>query len=222
MGGSLSSSSSSSKKKAPGGTISATDRAVLDLKNARDKLTKYKSKLEKDEARLVARAKQYKEKGDTKNALNLLKLRKIKQKEVETAEGQLLNVMQMVQTIDSKQNDVRVMQAMKVGKDTLQRMHEETTVDDVLDLMDEIQEQHELEREMNTVFEGVPELSMEDEAAVEAELEALMQSSSGEQQQQVPTLPVAPSTKPLPEAPSTKLPEEVPTKAAEERVAVAS
>ena len=214
----MSSSASSSKKKAPGGTISATDRAMLDLKNARDRLTKYKNKLEKDEERLVAKAKQYKEKGDTKNALNLLKIRKIKQKEVETAEGQLLNVMQMVQTIDSKQNEVQVLQAMKVGKDTLQRMHEETTVDDVLDLMDEIKEQHELEREMNTVFEGAPELSVEDEAAVEAELEALMLGMEAQQEE----LPVAPTTKPLPEVPTTKLPDKVPTKPSEERVAVAS
>ncbi|KAL3939239.1 MAG: hypothetical protein SGARI_001443 [Bacillariaceae sp.] len=128
----------------------------------------------------------------------------------------------MVQTIDSKQNDVQVLQAMKVGKDTLQRMHEETTVDDVLDLMDEIQEQHELEREMNTVFEAAPELSVEDEAAVEAELEALMQGMELQQEVAGQDLPVAPNTKPLPEVPTTKLPDKVPTKPAEERVAVAS
>jgi uncharacterized protein YegP (UPF0339 family) len=188
----------------------------LDLKNARDRLTRYRNKLEADEQRVIARAKQYKEKGDTKNALNLLRIRKIKQKEVDTAEGQLLNVMQMLQTIDSKQNEVQLLQAMKVGKDTLQRMHEETTVDDVLELMDEIKEQHELEREMNSIFEGVPELSVEDEAAVEAELEALM---GGTEQ-----LPVAPTTKPLPTAPTTKPSAAVPTETpvVEEKVAVAS
>jgi hypothetical protein len=225
MGGVLSSNNSnsssntgSSKRKAapPGGTVSATDRAVLDLKNARDRLTRYRNKLEADEQRVIARAKQYKETGDTKNALNLLRIRKIKQKEVDTAEGQLLNVMQMLQTIDSKQNEVQLLQAMKVGKDTLQRMHEETTVDDVLELMDEIKEQHELEREMNSIFEGVPELSVEDEAAVEAELEALM---GGTEQ-----LPVAPTTKPLPTAPTTKPSAAVPTETpvVEEKVAVAS
>jgi hypothetical protein len=218
MGGVLSSNTGSSKRKAapPGGTVSATDRAVLDLKNARDRLTRYRNKLEADEQRVIARAKQYKETGDTKNALNLLRIRKIKQKEVDTAEGQLLNVMQMLQTIDSKQNEVQLLQAMKVGKDTLQRMHEETTVDDVLELMDEIKEQHELEREMNSIFEGVPELSVEDEAAVEAELEALM---GGTEQ-----LPVAPTTKPLPTAPTTKPSAAVPTETpvVEEKVAVAS
>ena len=182
MGGSLSSSSSTTtakKKRPPGGTISATDRAMLDLKNARDRLHKYKNKLEQDEGRIVARAKQAKAEGKTKAALNLLKIRKMKLNEVETVEGQLLNVMQMVQTIDSKQNDTQVLAAMKIGKDTLQRMHEETTVDDILNLMDEIQEQNELEREMNDILMGGPSsLSVEDEAAVEAELEALMSSNT--------------------------------------------
>jgi hypothetical protein len=196
----------------------------LDLKNARDRLQKYKHKLEQDDARLVLRAKQAKANGNAKAALNLLKIRKIKTREVETVEGQLLNVLQMVQTIDSKQNEVQVLAAMKLGKDALQRMHEEITVDDVLTLMDEVHEQNELEREMNDIFSGVPTLSVEDEAAVEAELEALMQ----ELPSQTVDLPLAPNTQPLPQAPTTKLPDKVVTSAstatntAEERVAVPS
>jgi predicted metalloprotease len=37
----------------------------------------------------------------------------------------------MVETIDSKQNDSAILQAMAIGKDTLKKMHEETTVEDV-------------------------------------------------------------------------------------------
>ena len=99
--------------------------------------------------------------------------------------------------------------AMKEGKDTLQRMHEETTVDDVLNLMDEIQEQNELEQEMNDILVGanVSSLTMEDEAAIEAELEALMGIAPTPQQPTGEQLPVAPVSEPLPQAPSTKLPE---------------
>jgi charged multivesicular body protein 6 len=232
MGGTFSSSNNNNnssfntnknnKKKPPlpGGGISATDRAVLDLKNARDKLQKYKSQLEGDERKLVARAQLAKAKGDTKNALWLLKLRKIKLREVETVEGQLLNVMTMVQTIDSTQNHTQMLAAMKQGKDTLQRMQQETTVEDVLNLMDEIQEQNELEREMNQVFANVPTLSVQDEAAVEAELEALMvattitTTTTTTTSSLLPidnTLPVAPDTTILPLAPSTQLPHQVST-----------
>ena len=257
MGGAFSNSSSSSdnnatttttttKKKQP--EISATDRATLDLKNARDKLQRYKMKLEQDDSRIVARAKKAKVDGNTKAALNLLKVRKMKTREVESVEQQLLTVLQMVQTINSKQNEVQVLKAMKEGKDTLQKMHEETTVEDVLTLMDDIQEQNELENEINDILQNSPHsLSMEDEEAVEAELEALMMMGVGivdQQEKDSPIttttqekeqqLPIAPDTQPLPQAPSTKLPEATTSAAAaattttisttttQEKVAVAS
>lgn len=207
-----SSTATTRTKRGPPPAISATDRATLDLKNARDRLQKYKSRLERDDAKIVARAKKAKADGNTKAALNLLKIRKLKTREVEYVEAQLLNVMQMVQTIDSKQNEAQVLAAMKEGKDTLQRMHEETTVDDVLNLMDEIQEEHELEQEMNNVMVGanISSLTAEDDAAIEAELEALMGIAPTQKEEEPPAaeeLPVAPDTQPLPQAPSTKLPE---------------
>lgn len=210
---------STARRRPPPPAISAADRATLDLKNARDRLKKYKARLETDDARLTARAKKAKADGNTKAALNLLKLRRLKTREVETIEAQLFNIMQMVQTIDSKQNEVQVLKAMKEGKDTLQRMHEETTVDDVLNLMDEIQEQHELEQEMNDILVGanVASLTMEDDAELEAELEALIGLSAAPTKEEV-QLPVAPDTTPLPEAPSTKLPEKTP--ATQEKVAM--
>ena len=221
-----------------GGGITATDRAMLDLKNARDRLSKYKTKLEMDDERLVQRAKQAKLDGQTKNALLLLKVRKIKQREVDTVESQLLNVLQMVQTLDSKQNEQEVLAAMAVGKDTLKKMHEEMSVDDVLDLMDEISEQHELEREVNEAFGHHSDalMSVEDEEAIEAELLALMGGVVGSGEKNVTEavsvdsggidLPVAPDAKPLPQVPTTKLPEHVTasstTEEQQERVAVPS
>ena len=216
MGGTQS-TASKKPKRAPGGTISDVDRAVLDLKNSRDRLGKYKKKLETDEARLVARAKQAKQEGQTKNALNLLKLRKIKLREAENVEGQLLTVMQMVQTIDSKQNEAQVLAAMAKGKNTLQKMHEETSVDDVLDLMDAITEQNEVEREISNILEGSPSLSVEDEAAVEAELEAMLTEMNGD----TTVLPVVPDSQPLPVVPTDKLPERQ-TAETNKKVAVAS
>ncbi|OEU19814.1 Snf7-domain-containing protein [Fragilariopsis cylindrus CCMP1102] len=253
MGGAFSNTSSSDNNNATTTTttkkkpeISATDRATLDLKNARDKLQRYKMKLEQDDIRIVSRAKKAKVDGNTKAALNLLKVRKMKTREVESVEQQLLNVLQMVQTINSKQNEVQVLQAMKEGKDTLQKMHEETTVEDVLTLMDDIQEQNELENEINDILQNSPQsLSIADEEAVEAELEALMMMGVGLDQQEKNSpittttpekeqqLPIAPDTQPLPQAPSTKLPEAttsaataatttISTTTTQEKVAVAS
>uniref|UniRef100_A0A7S3P9H7 Charged multivesicular body protein 6 n=1 Tax=Amphora coffeiformis TaxID=265554 RepID=A0A7S3P9H7_9STRA len=207
---------SSKPKKAPTPAISSTDRAVLDLKNARDRLQRYRKKLEQDDARLVAQAKKARDAGKTKQAIGILRLRKYKEAQATNCENQLLNVLQMVETIDSKKNESQVLSALAAGKDTLKKMHEETTVEDVLDLMDAVREEIEVEQEINTILEGVPTLSPEDEEAVEAELEAMAAEMNGvATDTKVEQLPVAPSTT-LPElkVPETKEP------AKETRVAV--
>ena len=215
MGGIFSSSPSSNKPK--GGSISDVDRAVLDLKNARDRLTRYRVKLERDEAKLLQRAKEAKDAGQTQRALGLLRLRRYKQTELQNVEGQLLTVLQMVGTIDSKQNEQELLAALKTGKDALQKMHQETTIDDVLELMDQVQHENQVEEEINSILQDVPSLSIEDEEAVKAELEALQKSM-----QEPLELPHVPSNK----LPETKEPiptkNQVPDAAKSGRVAVPS
>ena len=120
--------------------VTAIDRAMLDLKNARDRLQRYRKKLEHDDAKLLQRAAQAKQAGRNETALGLLRLRKFKQQQATDCENQLLNVMQLVETIDSKQNEKQLLEAMAAGKDTLKKIHEQTTVDQVLEQMDAIQD----------------------------------------------------------------------------------
>jgi hypothetical protein len=190
---------SSKPKKVPTPQISQIDRAVLDLKNARDRLTRYRAQLQKDDAKLVAQAKKARDAGKKQQALGLLRLRKYKEAQAANCEAQLLNVLQMVETIDSKQNEAQVLAALQAGKNSLKTMHEERTVEDVLDLMDAVREEIEVEQEINQILENVPELSPADEAAVEAEMEALQAEMNGETTSTTTTpavdLPVAPTTK---------------------------
>mmetsp|Transcript_23045 Transcript_23045/g.48057 ORF Transcript_23045/g.48057 Transcript_23045/m.48057 type:complete len:223 (-) Transcript_23045:299-967(-) len=202
--GSFSSKTTTSAPPPSGGGISDVDRAMLDLKNARDRLQRYRNKLEQDDVKLLAQAKKAKDAGRKEKALGILRLRKYKQTQAASCEEQLLNVMQMVETIDSKQNEQQVLQAMAAGKDSLKKMHEETTVDDVLDLMDSIKEEVEVEQEITSILQGVPELSPADEEAVEAELAALQAEMDAEATTTttttLPELPTVPSTK-LPKLP---------------------
>lgn len=196
---------SSKPKKVATPQISDIDRATLDLKNARDRLHRYRKKLEHDDAKLVMQAKKARDAGKKQQALGLLRLRKYKQAQATNCENQLLNVLQMVETIDSKQNEKQVLSALAAGKDTLKKIHEERTVDDVLDLMDAVREEIEVEQEINQILEGVPTLSPADEEAVAVELEALAAEMNGTPAQAavLDNLPVAPNTK----LPSLKVPE---------------
>jgi charged multivesicular body protein 6 len=200
--GAFSSKPSTAANKPKKVEVTAIDRTVLDLKNSRDRLQRYRRKLEQDNAKLLARAAMAKNNGNKETTLGLLRLRKFKQQQAENCENQLLNVLQMVETIDSKQNEAAILQAMAAGKDLLKRMHEETTVDDVLELMDQIQEEREMEKEISDLLQNVPELSAADEQAVEDELAALLDETTA-----TTTVPPAETAEQLPEAPTNKLPE---------------
>lgn len=221
MGGVFSSSASKPIKaiKSRQHEISEYDRAILDLKNARDRLQRYRTKLETEDAKLLEQAKAAKAAGKTTRALGLLRLRKYKTEQAKGVEEQLLNVLTMVETIDSKQNEKAVLEAMKVGKDSLQKMHQETTVEDVLKLMDDIAEEHAVEQEITNILQSVPELSVEQESEIEQELAAMEVEINGSATTEVPELPTAPTTA-LPIQPEAVPQQQVAAGSKPERVAV--
>eukprot|EP00587_Corethron_hystrix_P009639 CAMPEP_0113312308 /NCGR_PEP_ID=MMETSP0010_2-20120614/9193_1 /TAXON_ID=216773 ORGANISM="Corethron hystrix, Strain 308" /NCGR_SAMPLE_ID=MMETSP0010_2 /ASSEMBLY_ACC=CAM_ASM_000155 /LENGTH=223 /DNA_ID=CAMNT_0000168113 /DNA_START=114 /DNA_END=785 /DNA_ORIENTATION=+ /assembly_acc=CAM_ASM_000155 len=178
MGGIFSHSEKEGKKssgKANNIKIDSTDRAVLDLKVSRDKLRRYKTKLSVDEVKLLSRAKKCSTAGNKSMALGLLKLRKHKLRDVENVEKQLLTVYEMISTISMTKEEMKVVSALKAGKEALESLHKEMSVDDVLKLMDEVSEQNEIEEEISTILtNGIGGgLSTADEAEIEDELDAL-------------------------------------------------
>ena len=225
MGGMQSSTKKKSQpKKAPGGTITPIDRATLDLKISRDKLSKYRTKLALDSDKLATRAKNLHAEGKTKNALQLLRLRKYKLQEADRVEEQLLTVLRMVDKIAEKQNEAEVVQAMKAGKNALQIMHDEMGIDDVLDLMDDIRDQDEVEKRINEALgqEGLAVMEDLGEEDVLAELAQLEEEVLKEEKQKVGkkgeedvVMPEVPK-QPLPKVEEPAKPEPTP------KVAVAS
>jgi len=220
MGGSFSSSSSSSKKshnnnnnnknKNKNISISPVDRAVLDLKVTRDRLTKYKRKLEAEETRLLERVRACKRRGQTTAALHLLRLKTHKRAEADRVDQQLLTVMALVQTIDSKQNEQDLIQSLQVGKDALAQLQKQTTVEDVVELMDEIAEQNQTEQEMADIMQQrIPHgiLTLQQEQQVEQELETLIMQM---EQESTTTTTTTTTTTELPLAPDTELPQVMP------------
>uniref|UniRef100_A0A7S0CM05 Charged multivesicular body protein 6 n=1 Tax=Proboscia inermis TaxID=420281 RepID=A0A7S0CM05_9STRA len=203
MGSVFSSKNHEPKKKIQsGGSITPTDRAILDLKNSRDRLNRYRNKLDLDSAKLRLKATKYNADGNKTKALALLRLRKHKVNETEKVEEQLLNVLQMVDTIQSTQNDMEIVKAMKVGKNSLDRLHQEMSVDDVVEMMDQVAEGIETENEINRILsEQVGVNSADENDILEAELEELMASENSAIQQ---NLPIVPDTE-LPELASKKI-----------------
>jgi hypothetical protein len=214
--------------------ITSIDRAILDLKNARDKLQRYRTRLLLEDEKLMTRVKQAKAQNKTSYALQLLKLHHYKMQQYDQCNDQLINILQMVQTIDSKQNDVQIIQALQAGKDTLQQLHSEISIDHLMELMDEISEQHETEQEIsNIIQQNIPNLmtttaAMETDEELLAELELLQQPPSSTTMTSAETTANTTTLPDLPTVPTHKLPElatattatTTPVQSTEERIAV--
>mmetsp|Transcript_36341 Transcript_36341/g.72332 ORF Transcript_36341/g.72332 Transcript_36341/m.72332 type:complete len:239 (-) Transcript_36341:93-809(-) len=175
MGGLFSKSSSGNKKRGPShdnNEVSEKDRAILDLKNARDRLKRYRKKLEKDSEDLTEKAKQLIHKQQKDRALLVLKLRRFKDNEVNKVEGELMSVLEMIETVEWEHANMEVLRALKAGTASLNKLHEEMSLDDVSDLLEETNEAIAVENQINSMLAGQMDIGNNEE--LERELAELM------------------------------------------------
>ncbi|KAG7271197.1 hypothetical protein CRUP_003374 [Coryphaenoides rupestris] len=168
--------------------VTEQDKAVLQLKQQRDKLRMYQKRthLQLDKERLLA--KQLLKDGKKEKALLLLKKKRYQDQLLDKTENQISNLERMVQDLEFAQIEIKVIEGLKVGNDCLKKMHEVMSIEEVERIMDETQDAIEYQQQIDEMLAG--SLSQEDEDAVLAELEAITQGDVE-----------------LPEVPSEDLPE---------------
>ncbi|CAB1424288.1 unnamed protein product [Pleuronectes platessa] len=153
--------------------VTEQDRAVLQLKQQRDKLKQYQKKItsQLEKERLVAQ--QLLKDGRRDKALLLLKKKRYQDQLLEKTENQLSNLERMVQDIEFMQIEMEVIEGLKVGNDCLRSMHEIMSIEDVERILDETQESIEYQRQIDEMLAGA--LTQDDEDSVLAELQAITQ-----------------------------------------------
>ncbi|KAM3597190.1 uncharacterized protein V6R79_001131 [Siganus canaliculatus] len=167
--------------------VTEQDKAILQLKQQRDKLKQYQKRitLQLEKERLLA--KQLLKDGRKERALLLLKKKRYQDQLLDKTENQISNLERMVQDIEFMQIEMRVIEGLKVGNDCLKSMHEIMSIEDVEKILDETQEAVEYQRQIDEMLAGA--LTQEDEDAVLAELEAITQGDDVALPE-VPTEPV--------------------------------
>ncbi|KAJ8384743.1 hypothetical protein AAFF_G00199490 [Aldrovandia affinis] len=182
--------------------VTEQDRAVLQLKQQRDKLKQYQKRitLHLDKERLLA--KQLLKNGKKEKALLLLKKKRYQDQLLDKTENQISNLERMVQDIEFAQIEMKVIEGLKIGNDCLKKMHEVMSIEEVERIMDETQDSIEYQRQIDDMLAG--SLTQEDEDAVLAELEAITQGEEAE-------LPDVPA-EPLPEVPEEPAEEQEPAR----------
>lgn len=145
-------------------------------------------------------------------ALLVLKLKKHKEKEVNNIDGQLISILEMIDNIEWESANMEVMKALQAGNAALNKLHDEMSVEDVENLLNETNEAIETENQINLLLAG--QFSVQDDEELQKELAELMGevplSATAKPNPvsaplpPVPELPVAPTApvNVLPEAPS--------------------
>eukprot|EP00624_Nannochloropsis_granulata_P005892 evm.model.NODE_4194_length_22161_cov_20.701637.7 len=150
------------------------DRAVLDLKIAKDKLKRYQIKMRSESIRLTEQAKELVAVGRKDRALLVLKMRRLREDEQVKAESQLMNVEQLITQIEWETQQMQVFDALKSGNHALEAIHKIMSLEEVEKLMADTADSIEYEQEVSRLLSGNLSAGAEEEVMMEfEELQAL-------------------------------------------------
>lgn len=160
-------------KKAPKSRVTEEDKAVLQLKQQRDKLKQYQKKIQLNMDKERELAKQLLKDGRKEKALLLLKKKRYQESLLAKTDGQLDNIEQLVGSLEFAQIEAKVVEGLKAGNESLKQLHRLTSLEDVERIMDETREAVEYQNEIDALISG--ELTDQDEDDIAKELDEITQ-----------------------------------------------
>jgi len=122
---------------------------------------------------MIVDAKQKMAKGDKKGALYAMKRKKLYEKEADKIVNVKMTLETQVMHLESAAQNAETFQAMRLGKDSLQAVHQQVGIDKVDDVMDEIKEEMEKAQEINDAIAQPIDPLLADDDELLAELNAL-------------------------------------------------
>ncbi|KAF7549893.1 hypothetical protein G7Z17_g6090 [Cylindrodendrum hubeiense] len=189
--------------------VTAQDKAILDMKNQRDKLHQYQRRVTVLTDKETDIAKQMLAKGDKPRALLALRRKKYQESLLAKTDAQLEQLEKLTSSVEFALISKDVVFGLQQGTKVLKEIHTEMGgIDHVEKLMGETADAIAYQKEVSEMLGG--RISNHDEEEVEDELAALEAEMSGE------ALPIVPDTElpvvrhaedePEPQAARTKQP----------------
>ncbi|KAL6703486.1 Vacuolar protein sorting-associated protein 20 [Coniothyrium glycines] len=167
--------------------ISAQDKAILDMKNQRDKLRQYQKRITILTDREKEVAKQCLAKGDTNRAKLALRRKKYQESLLKTTDTQLAQLEQLTSDVEFALVQKDVVFGLQQGTAVLKEIHKEMGgIENVEKLLGENEEARAYQEEISQLL--ADKMTNQDEDEVEDELEALEAEVNGVS---LPDAPVA-------------------------------
>ncbi|KLU91197.1 charged multivesicular body protein 6 [Magnaporthiopsis poae ATCC 64411] len=171
-----------------GSKVTSQDRAILDLKNQRDKLHRYQKRITQLTDKETEIARQMLAQGDKKRALLALRRKKYQESLLSKTDAQLDQLEKLVNSVEFALISKDVVFGLEQGTKVLEQIHKEMGgIEHVEKLMGDTADAIAYQKEISEMLGG--SMSNQDEDEVEDELAALEEEVSRV------TLPSAPKTK---------------------------
>ncbi|CAI6227541.1 unnamed protein product [Periconia digitata] len=159
--------------------ISAQDKAILDMKNQRDKLHQYQKKITILTDREKAIAKECLARGDTRKAKLALRRKKYQESLLAKTDAQLAQLEQLTSDVEFALVQKDVLYGLQQGSNVLKEINKEMGgIENVEKLMEENAEARAYQQEISDMLAS--KMTNQDEDEVEDELEALEREVRGE------------------------------------------
>ncbi|XP_057311079.1 charged multivesicular body protein 6-A-like [Hydractinia symbiolongicarpus] len=170
MGGLFSKKKADHPKQQPN-RITEQDKAVLSLKQQRDKLKQYQKKINLNLEKERQVAKSLLKDGKKEKAKLLLKKKHYQENLLKKTDDSLEAIDKLIHEVEFAQVEMKVVEGLKQGNEALKKLHEVMTLEDVEKIMDDTKEAVEYQNEIDALIGGG--LTDEDEEDILAELEEL-------------------------------------------------
>uniref|UniRef100_F7CEQ0 Charged multivesicular body protein 6 n=1 Tax=Ornithorhynchus anatinus TaxID=9258 RepID=F7CEQ0_ORNAN len=154
--------------------VTEQDKAVLQLKQQRDKLRQYQKRITQQLQREREIARQLLHEGKKERAKLLLKKKRYREQLLDKTETQITNLESMVQNIEFAQIEMKVIEGLKIGNECLTKMHQVMSLEEVERIMDETHDAVEYQRQIDELLAG-GSFTQEDEDAILEELNEITQ-----------------------------------------------
>jgi len=164
------------KSKKQASRVTEQDKAVLQLKQQRDKIKQFQKRIEQSLEKDRDLAKQCLNKGQRERAKLILRKKKYQENLLGTTDKELEALEKLTSDLEFAQVQQQVLDGLQVGNEALKKIQEILTIDEVERIMDETREGIEKQQEIDAII-SAGALSQEDEDSVAAELEELVAST---------------------------------------------
>lgn len=162
------------KKKKKSNKLSATDAALLQVKQCRDKIKEYIKSCEKNAALKKEKAKEFLKNNQKDRAKIFLKQSKMYELQVQNGDNQLSMIEDQITQIETTQMQSEAMKALEQGNSALKQLQKECNVEKWEKISDEMAEMKESQDEIAQFFLDRGISAEEEEKSVEDELNKLM------------------------------------------------